>query len=122
MTSKKRTLVIGASENPHRYSHKAIRSLLKKGIDVVAIGKREGQVEHVNISTQVSEEENIDTVSLYINPNHQNAYEDILMDLKPKRVIFNPGTENPNLENKLKSKGIQTLKACTLVMLASNQY
>ena len=119
---KKRTLVIGASENPHRFSNKAIKALLEKEVDVLALGKRKGQIGNVTISTQISEEEKIDTVSLYINPSHQKVYEEFLFDLAPRRVIFNPGTENPELKTKLSSNGIQALDACTLIMLASNQY
>jgi predicted CoA-binding protein len=119
---KDRTLVIGASENPKRYSYKAIIALLNKGYKVLAIGKRKGEVEGVRISTQISKIEKIDTVTLYINPSHQEEYESFLFKLKPNRVIFNPGTENPKLRKKLDQKGIKTLEACTLVLLASNQY
>ncbi|WP_019037943.1 CoA-binding protein [Psychroflexus tropicus] len=119
---KDRTLVIGASENPNRYSYKAIIALLNKGYKVLAVGKRKGEVEGVKISTQISTKEEVDTVTLYINPSHQEEYESFLLKLKPKRVIFNPGTENPALKNKLELNGIKISEACTLILLASNQY
>jgi predicted CoA-binding protein len=120
MTNK--TLVIGASENTSRYSNKAIKALQEQNHEVVALGKIKGNLDGVQILTEVSAQENIDTVTLYINPEIQKLYEDFLIDLKPRRVIFNPGSENPDLENKLKKANIETLNACTLVLLGTNQY
>lgn len=117
-----KTLVIGASEHAARYSNRAILALLQKGHQVLALGKQKGQVKGVDIKTEISTDIDVDTVTLYINPKHQEQYEDFLIQLKPKRVIFNPGTENPQLQKKLESKGIDTLNACTLVLLATNQY
>lgn len=116
------TLVIGASENQSRYSNKAIRALLKNNKDVIALGKRKGEVKGIEIQTKISTDEEVDTVTVYLNPNHQKQYEDFLLELCPKRVIFNPGTENFDLQNKLEKAGIKTLNACTLVLLATNQY
>lgn len=119
---KNRTLVIGASENPSRYAYKAIRALLQKGHEVIALGKEKGQVEGVEIQTEVLSTLEVDTVTLYINPMHQKHYTAFLIELKPRRVIFNPGTENPDLQQRLEDSGIETLNACTLVLLATDQY
>lgn len=119
---KTKTLVVGASEKTSRYSNQAIKALKQKDHDVIAIGKQKGLVEGIDILTEISAEEDIDTVTLYINPKIQKTYEDFLIDLAPRRVIFNPGTENPELENKLKGKNIETLHACTLILLGTNQY
>lgn len=119
---KTKTLVVGASEKTSRYSNQAIKALKQKDHDVIAIGKQKGLVEGIDIQTEVSTEEDIDTVTLYINPKIQKTYEDFLIDLAPRRVIFNPGTENPELKDKLKGKNIETLHACTLILLRTNQY
>lgn len=116
------TLVIGASEHPHRYSNKAIRALLQKQHQVMALGKQKGEVNGVEIVTELPTDIKIDTVTLYINPSVQKVYETFLIDLNPRRVIFNPGTENHTLQKQLEKSGIQTLNACTLVLLATNQY
>lgn len=119
---KNRTLVIGASENPARYANRAIKALLQKNHDVLAVGKQKGKVEDVEIKTEISTTTEIDTVTLYINSQIQEHYEDFLIELHPRRVIFNPGTENSKLQNQLEEHGIETLSACTLVLLATNQY
>ena len=95
---EKKTLVIGASENPRRYSHLAIIRLQKKNIPVVAIGKRKGKVDGIEIGDEKKYFENIHTVTLYLNPENQKEYFDYIKSLKPKRVIFNPGAENPKLK------------------------
>lgn len=118
----KKTLVIGASENPARYSNMAIKRLLQKGHEVKAIGARPGVVETVNIETGEPPISGIDTVTLYINPQRQADYVKYILSLQPKRIIFNPGTENDDFEAIAKEKGIQTLEACTLVMLGTGQY
>lgn len=119
---KNKTLVIGASEHPVRYANKAIHALLQKGHDVIGLGKQKGQVESVEIQTEVSANLKVDTVTLYINPQHQKHYTTFLIELNPRRVIFNPGTENPDLQHQLDKAGIETLNACTLVLLATDQY
>ncbi|RYZ55362.1 MAG: CoA-binding protein [Sphingobacteriales bacterium] len=121
MTQKK-TLVLGASENPNRYSYLAIRKLLSRGHEVVAIGNRKGEVGGVAIQTGQELTEEIDTVTLYLNPTNQKPYYDMLLSLKPRRVIFNPGTENYELDHLLREQGTETMEACTLVMLGSGQY
>ncbi|KAA5537014.1 CoA-binding protein [Taibaiella lutea] len=121
MTNKK-TLVIGASEEPSRYANMAIKSLRKHEHDVVAIGKTSGKVMDVNFDKKMEAFENVDTVTLYINPSRQEAYYDYILSLKPKRIIFNPGTENIELERIAEGEGIETMEACTLVLLSTGQY
>jgi predicted CoA-binding protein len=119
---KKKTLVFGASDKPHRYSYLAMKSLLAKGHEVIGIGKHNGTVADVEIETEQQPYENIDTVTLYINPAHQKEYYDYILSLKPKRIIFNPGTENPELEELARNNQIEAVEACTLVMLSTGQY
>lgn len=118
----KKTLVIGASENPSRYSFLAVNKLLSKGHDVVAIGNKKGKVQDVEITTEQTAFNDIDTVTLYLNPNNQKAYYDYILSLHPKRIIFNPGTENEELEMLAENAGIKTMEACTLVLLSTGQY
>lgn len=118
----KKTLVIGASENPERYSYKAINALKSHHHEVVAIGLRTGEVGGVSFNSEKQNFENIDTVTLYVGPKNQPEYYDYIIGLKPKRVIFNPGTENPEFIAKLEAVGIYPEIACTLVLLATNQY
>lgn len=119
---KKKTLVLGASANPSRYSFLAINKLTAYGHPVVAIGKRAGNVAGTEIITEHPEMDDIDTVTLYLNPINQKPYYDYILSIRPKRVVFNPGTENEELENKLKIAGILPVEACTLVMLSTGQY
>jgi uncharacterized protein len=118
----KKTLVIGASENPQRYSNKAIRALLSHNHEVVAIGLRKGEVDGVSFTSEKKTFENVDTVTLYIGPQNQPEYYSYLIGLKPRRVIFNPGTENPEFIALLHTAGIYPEIACTLVLLATGQY
>lgn len=120
--SGKKTLVLGASTNPSRYSFLAINKLRFYGHPVVAVGRREGTVCDVTIGKDKPVEENIDTVTLYLNPTNQKPYYDYLISLKPKRIIFNPGTENPELEEMAEKNGIVVIEACTLVLLSIGKY
>lgn len=120
--SEKKTMVIGASENKQRYSNMAILRLRQHHHPVVAIGNRKGVVEDVDIITEHPDVHDIDTVTLYLNPQHQKDYYDYILSVKPKRIIFNPGTENPELEDLAEKQGIQTMEACTLVLLGTGQY
>lgn len=119
---KKKTLVLGASENPARYGNMAIKRLRTYGHPVVAIGRRKGKVDEVEIITDTPEIEDIDTVTLYMNPTNQKPYYNYILSLKPKRIIFNPGTENPELERMAVQEGIEPVAGCTLVMLGSRRY
>jgi predicted CoA-binding protein len=118
----KKTLVIGASINPERYSYKAAESLLNHGHDFELVGLKKGELFGVEIMTGFPEIKNLDTVTLYVGPKNQDIYIDYVINLNPKRVIFNPGTENEYFEHKLKIKGIQTERACTLVLLSTGCY
>lgn len=117
-----KTLVIGATTNKERYAYKAINSLIDKSHQVVAIGAKPGMALDVAIETEKVAFKGIDTVTLYVNPMIQESYYEYIVSLKPRRVIFNPGTENPEFFDILKKKGIQSEIACTLVLLATNQY
>ena len=119
---QKKTLVIGASPEPTRYSTMAITMLREHSHPVIAIGKRSGKVSDVEIQKDSVAEKDIDTVTLYINPTFQKEYYDYIISLRPKRIIFNPGTENPELNILANKAGIETLEACTLVMLRTGQY
>ncbi len=118
----RKTLVIGASEKPERYAFKAITSLVEHGHPVVALGGKSGEVAGVSFNAEKILFSDIDTITLYIGPPNQIPYYEYLEQLNPKRVIFNPGTENDELQERLKAKGIEVEVACTLVLLASNQY
>lgn len=119
---KKKTLVIGASENIERYSNLAVKKLLKNEYSVVAIGYKKGLINSTVIETEKIPFENIDTISLYLNPDNQKEYYNYILSLNPKRIIFNPGTENEELEVLAKQNGIITEEACTLVLLSTHQY
>lgn len=118
----KKTLVIGASTNPNRYSNMAIRKLKNHNQPVVSIGLRNGNVDGIEIETEKKSFEAIDTVTLYLNAQRQEEYYDYIISLQPKRVIFNPGTENPEFYELLQKKNIEVEVACTLVLLGTNQY
>ena len=121
MTQKK-TLVLGASLNPSRYSNIAINRLVRYNQPVEAVGLKKGVVSGIDINTEREDFKNIDTVTLYLNPKRQVEYYDYIVSLKPNRVIFNPGTENPEFFEILQKENIEVEVACTLVMLGTNQY
>ncbi len=118
----KKTLVIGASTNPSRYSFLAIQKLSVYGHTVFAIGNKEGEVSGVKVVTENIMFEEIDTVTLYLNKKNQEVFYDYILKLKPKRVIFNPGTENVEFQNLLTKNSIPFEEACTLVLLGTGQY
>lgn len=117
-----KVLVLGASLKTDRYSYQAVNDLVEYGHEVIAIGNREGVVAGVHIEKEKKEYDNIDTVTLYLNPANQEAYYAYILSLKPKRVIFNPGTENADFADMLKNDGIYCEIACTLVLLRTNQF
>lgn len=121
MNSKK-TLVIGASTSVDRYSNIAVKKLLKYNHPVVAVGIKIGSIDTVKIETELLPFNAIDTVTLYLNPTNQKPYYNYILSLKPKRIIFNPGTENNELELLAKQNNIATQEACTLVLLSTGQY
>ena len=118
----KKTLVLGASANPSRYSYLAINRLVASGHPVEAIGLKDEQVAGVTIHKDRPPFEGIDTITLYLNPMRQKEYYDYIVSLEPKRVIFNPGTENPELFQILRDNGIAVEVACTLVLLSIHDY
>ena len=118
----KKTLVIGASLNENRYSNMAIKLLRKFEHEVCAIGLREGTIVDVNIQKNKSNYTDIHTVTLYLNPQRQEEFYDYILSLKPKRIIFNPGTENIQLQQLAQKQNIETIEHCTLVMLRSGLF
>lgn len=122
MNANKKTLVIGASEKPERYSNKAIRKLRKYGHDVEAIGLRDGKVADVQFRTGFPDLEGVHTITLYIGPARQPDYYSYILKLKPKRIIFNPGTENVEFMKLAEEEGIEVVANCTLVMLDSGAF
>ena len=118
----KKTLIIGASNNPERYAYKAADRLLSHGHEIELLGLRPDTVFGKTIDTEQKKFENIDTITLYIGPQRQPEYYDYIVTLNPKRVIFNPGTENDEFEQLLNTKGIIAEEACTLVLLGTGQY
>lgn len=122
MGNLKKTLVLGASWNPARYSHIAIHRLRAAGHPVLGLGRRKARVSDVEIETSPFPIEDLDTITLYMNAMHQREFYDYILSLHPRRVIFNPGAENSELAALLAEKGIASMEACTLVMLATGQY
>lgn len=118
----KKTLVLGASDNPARYSFRAVHMLKNHGHEVLPVGIRKGQVAGLNIHTDRPQSPDVDTVTLYVGPQNQPGWYDYILDLKPRRILFNPGTENPELERMAHERGILTEEACTLVLLSIGQY
>jgi uncharacterized protein len=120
----KLTLVVGATDNPERYAYRAADLLQAKGIPMIPIGIKKGLVfgeEILDLRLKPALKE-IHTITLYLGPSNQIEWIDYLIGLRPKRIIFNPGTENFNFFSKAKSEGIEVLEACTLVMLTTGQF
>lgn len=118
----KKTLVLGASDNPIRYSNAAVRRLAQGGFEVVPVGVRDGEISGVPIQKGQPPMNDVHTITLYLNPQRQKEYYDYILSLQPRRIIFNPGAENPELMKLAKDNGIEVEMACTLVMLAVGQY
>lgn len=122
LAERKKTVVLGASPNPVRFSHKAVKSLLRHEQDVVAVGFKEGLIEEKEIQVGMPHIQDVDTVSIYIGSSRQGDYYDYIISLKPKRVIFNPGTINPEFMGRLKREGIEPVAECMLVLLNEGEY
>ena len=122
MAQQKKTLVFGASLKPTRYSYLALTRLAANGIETVGFGLRAGEVAGVEIVSSLEKLADFHTITLYMNPDRQRAFYEDLVRLLPQRVIFNPGTENPELYGILRKAGIEVMVACTLVLLATGQY
>ena len=122
MQQTKPTLVIGATTNPARFAYIATEMLMEYQHPVVLYGVRRGAVNGITIQNEWPNHADIDTVTLYINAKRQVEYEEKILALKPKRIIFNPGTENPTLQRRALAANIEAINACTLVMLRTGQY
>ena len=120
----KKTVILGASNNPYRYAFSVAMRLKHSGYEFVPVGIKKGQVEGVEILDlrKKPKIENVDTITLYMNRQNQSEWEEYILSLNPVRIIFNPGAENIDLAKKAKQSNIEVLNACTLVMLASNSY
>ncbi len=118
----KKTVVLGASSNPARYSFLAVNRLAAHGHSVTAIGKKEGKINDVEITKDQPAEQNVDTITLYLNANNQKQYYDYILSLHPNRIIFNPGAENDELAKLAVKNNIEPIEACTLVLLSTGQY
>ena len=121
-STPKKTLVLGASDNPERYSYLAVNRLRAKNHPVVGIGIKKARVADVDIDTEKKPYTDVHTVSIYLNPKNQKGYHDYILSLHPKRIIFNPGAENNELAELAKANGIQPMEACTLVLLSTGQF
>ena len=119
-----KTVILGASTNPHRYAYQAAGRLSQKGLSFVPIGIKKGEVFGEPILDLRSKPmiEDVHTITMYMNAVHQNEWIDYILSLKPKRIIFNHGAENVKLENAAKEQGIHVENACTLVMLSLGSY
>lgn len=118
----KKTVVIGASDNPERYAYKATVALRVHKHEVVPVGLRSGEINGIKILKDYPPIENVDTITLYVGPQNQKSWYNYIISLRPKRVIFNPGTENDELVALLNKHNIEAVEACTLVMLAIGNY
>lgn len=122
MGQKKLTLVLGASLKVDRYANRAIRKLRAYGHPVMAVGLREGMVDDVAVVKTIPTDIQVDTVTMYLNADNQKVWEVQVLALHPKRIIFNPGAENAGFVKQAQEAGIETLEACTLVMLGTGQF
>ncbi len=118
----KKTLVLGASDNPNRYSFLAVNRLRAKGHPGRCYRQKKVKVADVEVDTVKKETQDIDTVTLYLNPKNQKEYYDYILSIHPRRLIFNPGAENDELASLARSKGIEAVEACTLVLLSTGQF
>jgi predicted CoA-binding protein len=118
----KKTVIIGASDNTERYSYKATIALQKHNHEVIPIGIRKGNINGIDIILERPIVNDVDTVTLYVGPQNQDSWKEYIINLKPKRVIFNPGTENSEFEKQLIEHSIEPIEACTLVMLSIGNY
>ena len=117
-----KTLVVGVAAGADRYANMAVSRLKSGGHEVVALGINAGEEQGIQILTGTPEIEDVHTISLYINPTRQGPMIDYLLSLKPQRIIFNPGTENPDFMSRAEAQGIEAVHGCTLVMLGTGQF
>jgi uncharacterized protein len=119
---QKKTIVLGASTNEERYSNMAVKKLLLYKHPIIAIGNKKGSINDVQIINQFDAQKDIDTITIYLSAANQQPYYNDILATKPKRIIFNPGAENLELALLAQNNGIETIDACTLVMLSTGQY
>lgn len=119
-----KTVIIGATPNPARYAYFAAQNLKQRGHEFVPVGIKKGEVQGIPIQNINDKPviKDVDTVTMYVGPRNQQGWYDYILGLKPRRIIFNPGSENPEFERLAESKGVEVIEACTLVMLRTNQY
>jgi uncharacterized protein len=122
MTMNKKTVVIGASDNPDRYAYKAVKLLSQYNHEVIALGIKPGNIDGLPIETEKPILNDVNTITLYISPERQDEWLSYMLSVHPRRIIFNPGTENDKLANIARAHGIATEEACTLVLLNTGQY
>lgn len=122
LIKEKKTLILGATPDSSRYAYLAANRLVRTGHPIVNVGIKKGEVAGVEIEKAEEVHTDIDTITLYIGPQHQPLLYDYILTTNPKRIIFNPGTENPELRRLARERGIETLSACTLVMLSTGEY
>ena len=124
MTGKQKVVVLGASKNPDRYSNKAILMLRENGHEVIPVHPVETEIEGIKVINKLEQLQpgSVDTITFYVSPHLSSSLEEVIINLKPSRVIFNPGSENPKLIDSLPKAGIEVIQACTLVMLRTNQF
>ena len=118
---KNKYLVLGASIKPNRYSNLCVRRFREHGFEVLAIGNKEGSIGDVEIMTGEPDLKKVHTITIYLSKYNQQGLEDYILSLEPERIIFNPGAANPDFESRCRSKGIQTINGCTLVMISLNE-
>ncbi|MDM8161940.1 CoA-binding protein [Labilibaculum sp. K2S] len=118
----RKTVVIGASLNEERYSNQCVRLLREHDIETIAVGNKEGKISDVEINVGRPYERKVETVAVYLSPKNQEPYYDYIIGLKPERILFPPGTENPEFYRKANALGIETEEACPLVMLRTGVY
>jgi uncharacterized protein len=118
----KKTIVLGATTNPDRYGYIATTRLKKAGHEVIPIGIKKGEIEGIAIENGTPQYSDVDTITLYLNPDNQKPYYDYILSLKPKRIIYNPGTENTELMHLARQNSIENEVACTLVLLSIGEY
>lgn len=122
LTNEKKTLILGATPDPSRYAYLAANRLVRTGHPIVNVGIKKGEVAGVAIEKAETVHDDIDTITLYVGPQNQPPLYDYILATNPKRIIFNPGTENAELRRMARERGIETLSACTLVMLSTGEY
>lgn len=122
-THKERVVILGASDKPERYSHRAMKMLREHGHEIVLVHPRLAEIEGQPVLNDLADIRGaVDTVTMYVGPEASNAVAGELIALRPRRVIFNPGSENPALQARLVDAGVQVEEACTLVLLSTGQY